>query len=53
MDGRANAAVIAWAAACFGVPSRAVTLVRGEKSREKSIVVEGVTVEMVRERLKD
>ena len=53
VDGRANAAVIAWASSHFGVPSRAVTLVRGEKSREKTIVVEGVTIEMVRERLND
>jgi len=52
LDGRANAAVLAWVAERLGVPRRTVTLVRGEKSREKVVDVEGVTVEMVRERLK-
>jgi uncharacterized protein (TIGR00251 family) len=47
VDGRANEAVVAWIAAKVGVPRRAVRLVRGEKSREKTVEVSGVTVEMV------
>lgn len=44
VDGRANAAVIAWVAERFEVPRRDVKLVRGEKSREKTVEVRGVTV---------
>lgn len=52
VDGRANAAVVAWVARQLGVPRRAVSLVRGEKSREKTVEVSGVTVEEVEEKLK-
>ena len=51
IEGRANAAVIAWMAEQLGVPRRAVHLIRGDKSREKMIEVEGVTVEQAREKL--
>jgi uncharacterized protein (TIGR00251 family) len=44
VDGRANAAVVEWIADHLGVPRRAVTLVHGEKSREKTVEVRGVTV---------
>jgi uncharacterized protein len=37
VEGRANVALIALLAAAFGVPLRAVTLVRGEKSRRKIV----------------
>ena len=52
VDGRANAAVLAWIAEVLGVPRGAVTLVRGEKSREKTVEVRGVTVEVAAEKLK-
>ncbi|HBQ37612.1 MAG: hypothetical protein A3I71_03710 [Omnitrophica WOR_2 bacterium RIFCSPLOWO2_02_FULL_63_16] len=38
-DGRANAAVIELVAAHFGVPRRAVTIVRGAASRQKLIEI--------------
>lgn len=36
-DGRANKAVIALVAKALGVPKSALTLIRGEKSRNKTI----------------
>jgi len=41
VEGRANAALIAWLAEVFGVPARRVRLVRGEKSREKVVEITG------------
>jgi uncharacterized protein (TIGR00251 family) len=52
IDGRANEAVLQWIAERLGVPRRAVTLVRGEKSRAKTVEILGVTLDSVRERLK-
>ena len=37
VDGRANAALLRFLADAFGVPQRAVTLVRGETSRDKVV----------------
>ena len=37
VDGKANAALLAFLADAFGVPLRAVTLVRGESSRQKTV----------------
>ena len=58
VDGRANEAVLEWIAAQLAVPRRAVTLVRGEKSREKTVEIAGISVEAAGralgiERLKD
>ena len=39
LDDRANEALIAFVAERFGVPRRSVTLVAGEKSREKRLEV--------------
>jgi uncharacterized protein len=36
-DGKANAELLCFLAAAFGVPLRAVTLLRGETSRQKSV----------------
>jgi uncharacterized protein (TIGR00251 family) len=52
IDGRANEAVLKWIAARLGVPRRAVTLVRGEKSRQKTVEVAGMRAEVAREKLK-
>ena len=41
VDGKANAALIAFVAKTVGVPKGAVTIVRGETSRNKVIRVEG------------
>lgn len=37
VDGKANAELLRFLAAAFGVPLRAVTLVRGETSRRKTV----------------
>ena len=41
VDGKANAALIAFVAKTIGVPKSAVTIIRGETSRSKVIRVEG------------
>ena len=41
VDGKANAALIAFVAKTIGVPKIAVTIIRGETSRNKVIRVEG------------
>ena len=51
VDGRANAAVVAWLAKCIGLPRGSIRLVRGEHSRQKTVELEGVTVAAVREAL--
>ena len=43
-DGRANRRVLEWVAEEFGVPKRAVQLLRGAGSRNKSLVVEAPAV---------
>ena len=40
VDGKANATLLAWLADVFAVPLRAVTLVRGETSRQKTVRIE-------------
>jgi hypothetical protein len=40
VEGKANAELLRFLAAAFGVPARAVTLVRGETSRQKVVRVE-------------
>jgi hypothetical protein len=42
VDNKANAHLLAWLAAQLGVPRSAVRLVRGETSRQKSVLVSGV-----------
>lgn len=50
-DGRANWAVRELLAALLDVPVRDVTIVRGERSRDKVIEVSGVSPEDARARL--
>jgi uncharacterized protein len=42
VEGKANAALIEFLAAYFGVPRRNVTVVSGFKSRSKRVAIEGV-----------
>jgi uncharacterized protein (TIGR00251 family) len=42
VEGAANAAVVEALAAAFGVPRRAVAIVRGETGRRKTVRIEGV-----------
>lgn len=51
LDGRANDALLVFLAAKLGVPRRAVTLLRGEKSRQKTVRVEGLDLAEVKTRL--
>ncbi len=43
VEGAANAALLALLAERVGLPKRAVTLVRGETSREKVVAIEGIS----------
>lgn len=51
MDGKANEALLVFLAEKLGVPRRDVTLVAGEKSRDKIVTVEGVAGDEARQRL--
>jgi uncharacterized protein (TIGR00251 family) len=42
VDNKANAHLLAWLAAQWGVPKSAVRLVRGETSRQKTVAVCGI-----------
>jgi uncharacterized protein (TIGR00251 family) len=48
VDGKANAALIAFVAKRLGVPKGSVTIVRGEAARNKVIRVDGRAAEDVR-----
>jgi uncharacterized protein (TIGR00251 family) len=52
LDGRANDELCQFLAEQLDVPRRAVTLVRGETSRQKTVRVEGLTIEDVDSRLR-
>jgi uncharacterized protein len=51
VEGAANAALLALLAERLRLPKRAVTLLRGESSREKLVAVEGLSAEEFRKRL--
>lgn len=51
LDGRANDALLAFLADKLGVHHRAVTLVRGDKSRHKVVRVDGLTLAEAKTRL--
>ena len=51
VDGKANAALIAFVAKRLGVPKGSVTIVRGEAARNKVIRVDGRAAEDVRSTL--
>lgn len=48
VEGAANAELIEVLAAAFGVPRRQVTLLSGERSRQKRVRIAGVTAEQAR-----
>jgi uncharacterized protein (TIGR00251 family) len=52
LDGRANEALTDFLAAQLGLPRRAVNLVRGEKSRQKVVRIDGLALDEVKRRLK-
>jgi uncharacterized protein len=51
MDGKANDAVLAFLAKKVGIPRRDVALVAGEKSRDKTVTIEGLDPVEARRRL--
>jgi len=51
VDGKANAALIAFVSEYLGIPTRQVALLQGYKSRDKVIRIDGITQDQVRERL--
>ena len=51
VDGKANGALLEFLAKKLGVPARAVSLLMGDKSRDKVVAVEGVETDELRERL--
>jgi uncharacterized protein (TIGR00251 family) len=48
VDGAANQELIGFFVGALGVPRRAVELLRGEKSRQKTLAIAGVSAEQVR-----
>ena len=52
VDGAANAELIDVLADVLGVPRRAVSIVSGERSRQKRVRIEGVTDEFVASKLR-
>ena len=53
VDGKANAALRSFLAKQLRIPERAIVLERGHKSREKIILIEGMSEQDVRNRLLD
>ncbi|HLG66197.1 MAG TPA: DUF167 domain-containing protein [Ktedonosporobacter sp.] len=51
VDGAANQALIELLAERLAVPRRAITIVRGTTSRQKTVEIEGVTVEEVERKI--
>lgn len=51
VDGKANAALLEFLASALSLPARSITLVQGEKSRDKTVEVLGLDEATVRLRL--
>jgi uncharacterized protein (TIGR00251 family) len=51
LEGRANDQLLAYLAEQIGVPRRGVTLVRGDKSRQKVVRIVGLDLSAVKSRL--
>jgi len=51
LDGRANDALCAFLADALGLPKRAVEVALGEKSRQKCVLITGLSEDEVRSRL--
>ena len=51
LDGRANEALLEYLADELGLPKRAVTLIRGDKSRHKVVRIDGLTLAETKARL--
>ena len=51
VDGAANEALVAFLSDALGLPRRCITIVSGEKSRDKRVRIEGLDEATARERL--
>jgi uncharacterized protein (TIGR00251 family) len=51
LEGRANENLCLFLAEKLGLPKRAVTLLQGEKSRQKVVRIDGLTAEETKQRL--
>ena len=51
VEGAANAELIEVLAAALGFPKRHITVVAGERGRDKRVLVEGATLETIQQRL--
>lgn len=45
VDGKANERLVRWLSKALGLPRSAVTLISGQTSREKRLLVKGVSLE--------
>ena len=52
VDGGANAELIELLADTLGIPKRAVSIISGERSRQKRVRIDGVTDQLVDSKLK-
>lgn len=52
IDGKANEALVAFLAKCLGVPKRNVHILSGEKSRNKTLEIDGLDQANVEGRLR-
>jgi uncharacterized protein (TIGR00251 family) len=52
LEGRANDELLAFLAETLGVPRRSVTLLRGDKSRQKVVRIEGLDAAALQARLR-
>jgi uncharacterized protein len=53
VDGKANKAVVAYLAKFFHIPKKEVHIISGDTSRKKQCLLEGLTEEQIRGKLKD
>jgi len=52
VDGAANEALVALLAAQLDLPRRAITIVRGANSRQKTVEIAGITLEDMQQKIK-
>jgi uncharacterized protein (TIGR00251 family) len=52
VDGAANAELIAFLSRLLDIPKRQITLVSGDKSRQKRVKISGMTADVVQRRLR-
>lgn len=51
VDGKANKALVAFLASLAGIPKSHVTILRGDRSRDKTVLFQGLTAREIEKRL--